>query len=314
MAAPPAGRGESYRLGLVLVASAGLLWSLGGLFFRMIDEATVWQIVAGRTFFLASSCALLLLWRHGRGAPATFRRMGRWGLVGACGIAIANTLFMFALEHTYVANAVFMLAAAPVLAAGLGWLLLREPVRPATAAAMAGVAAGLAAMVSGGLGTDRWLGDVLAAFTVMGFALAVVALRAGRFVEMLPCIVLGATMAALFATAMAFAGGEGLAMTPADLFWCAMMGIVQLTFGMALFVAGSKHVPAGELALLTLTETVFAPVWVWWFLGELPVAATFWGGGIVLAAIAANALTGLGRRPPPPATRSTDGYGGHPRP
>ena len=298
MATAPPRRGESYRLGLALVTSAGLLWSLGGLFFRMIDQATVWQVVAGRTFFLAACCLLFLAFRHGRALPGVFRRMGRWGLAGACGVAIANTLFMFALAHTYVANAVLMLAAAPLLAAGLGWLLLREPLRPATAAAMAGVVAGLATMVSGGLGTDRWLGDVLALAAVAGFALITVSLRAGRHVEMLPCIALGATMAALFATAMAAIGGEGLTFAPADLFWCAMMGIVQLTFGMMLFVAGSKHVPAGELALLTLTEAVFGPLWVWWFLGELPVPATFWGGAIVLAAIAANALTGLAHQPP----------------
>ena len=295
-------RPESYARGLVLVAAAGLFWSLGGLFFRMIDEAGVWRIVAWRTFFLATSMALLLCWRYRSETVAVFRGMGRWGLVAAVATAVANTLFMWSLEYTYVANTVLMLAAAPVLAAILGRVLLGERVRPATTVAMAGVCVGVAVMVSGGLGADRWIGDVLAVFMVLAFAVIVVAVRAGRDVEMLPCVVLGGSLACVFAAAMALLGGAGLAMTGGDLVWCAAMGVIQMTGGMALFVAGARHVPAGELALLSLTEVIFGPIWVWLLLDEIPVEATFWGGGIVFAAIAFNAVTGVRRkRPPPPA-------------
>ena len=295
---PP--RPENYARGLVLVAAAGMFWSLGGLFFRMIEAAEVWQIVAWRTFFLAASMAVLLGWRYGAETVSTFRKMGLWGLVAAVAMAAANTLFMWSLEHTYVANTVLMLAAAPVLSAVLGRILLRESIRPATAVAMAGVAVGVAVMVSGGLGTDRWIGDVLAVVMVVAFAVIVVAVRAGRDVEMLPCIVLGGSIACVFATAMALVEGHGLGVAGDDLFWCAMMGAVQMTCGMALFVAGAKHVPAGELALLSLTEVIFGPVWVWALLDEIPVEATFWGGGIVFAAIAFNAVTGIRRKHPPP--------------
>ncbi|MBC6439747.1 MAG: hypothetical protein GDA49_04915 [Rhodospirillales bacterium] len=57
---------------------------------------------------------------------------------------------------------------------------------------------------------------------------------------------------------------------------------------------------AGELALLSLPEIVFGPSWVWMILGEVPVEATFWGGGIVFAAIVMNALTGMRRKHPLP--------------
>ena len=294
------GRPESYARGIVLVAAAGLMWSLGGLFFRLIEDATVWQIVAYRTLFLSASMAVVVVWRYRAQTLAAFRRMGGWGIVGALGIGGANTLFMFSLEHTYVANTLLMLGASPILSAGIAWLLLRERVRPATMAAMAAVAAGVCVMVAGGLGTDRWLGDLLAVFTVTSFAFVVVAVRAGREADMLPCVVLGAFLAGCFATLMAFLGGEGLAVTAPDLFWCAMMGIVQMTGGMVLFVAGARHVPAAELALLSLTEVVAGPVWVWLAVGELPVEATFWGGAIVLAAMVANALTGMRRRHPLP--------------
>jgi DME family drug/metabolite transporter len=58
-------------------------------------------------------------------------------------------------------------------------------------------------------------------------------------------------------------------------------------------------VPSAELALLSMTEVLLGPLWVWLLLDESPSLATLAGGGILLAAIAGNALSGLRRRPVP---------------
>ena len=63
-------------------------------------------------------------------------------------------------------------------------------------------------------------------------------------------------------------------------------------------VAESRSLPAAELALLSLAEVVLGPVWVWLFLGETVGLNTLIGGGILLAAIAGNALSGIRRKPP----------------
>lgn len=293
-------RPEGYLRGVLLVGAAGLVWSLGGLFFRMVEEAGIWQVVAWRTGFLCLSMLVVVFWRYRGGALAAFMRMGRWGIVGAFGIGTANTIFMFSLQHTYVANTLLMLSASPIISALIAWFLLRERVRRATLVAMLAVAVGVAVMVSGGLGTDRWLGDVLALVTVTAFAFVVIAVRAGRNVDMMPCVALGGFIACCFATFMVAMQGESLAVSPNDLFWCAMMGVVQITGGMVLFIIGSKKLPAAELALLSLTEVICGPIWVWLAVGEVPVQATFWGGAIVLAAMVGNALSGMRRRHPLP--------------
>jgi drug/metabolite transporter, DME family len=291
---------EGYLRGVLLVGAAGLVWSLGGLFFRMVEEAGIWQVVAWRTGFLCVSMLAFVLWRYRGKTVAAFTRMGRWGIIGALGIGAANTVFMFSLQHTYVANTLLMLSASPILSALIAWVLLRERVRRATLIAMLAVAVGVAVMVSGGLGTDRWLGDVLALVTVTAFAFVVIAVRAGRNVDMMPCVALGGFLACCFSTAMVFVQGETLAVSTNDLFWCAMMGVVQITGGMVLFIIGSRNLPAAELALLSLTEVICGPIWVWLVIGELPVQATFWGGAIVLAAMVGNALSGMRRRHPLP--------------
>jgi len=72
---------------------------------------------------------------------------------------------------------------------------------------------------------------------------------------------------------------------------------------MALYTLGSRVIPAAELTLLSLVEVLLAPIWVWLVLGETASVSTFAGGGILLAAVVGNALSGKRRKPlAPPMT------------
>ncbi len=77
------------------------------------------------------------------------------------------------------------------------------------------------------------------------------------------------------------------------------MGVFQVGAGLAIYTIGSKVVPAAELALLSMTEVLLGPFWVWLFLGETAIVYTLIGGVILLLAIAGNALTGIRRKPVP---------------
>lgn len=76
------------------------------------------------------------------------------------------------------------------------------------------------------------------------------------------------------------------------------MGVVTLSGGMILYTLGSKVVPSAELALLSNTEVMLAPFWVWLLMGETASTGTFVGGAILLAAILFNALAGARRTVP----------------
>ena len=75
------------------------------------------------------------------------------------------------------------------------------------------------------------------------------------------------------------------------------LGVFQVGAGLILYTLGSKAVPSAELALLSMTEVIFGPFWVWLFLGETTGGYTLLGGIILLIAIASNALLGLRRKP-----------------
>ena len=62
---------------------------------------------------------------------------------------------IYAIQTTSVANAMFLFAAAPFLAAFLGWIILREQVRHATWLAMIIALAGIVVMVVDGISAGR---------------------------------------------------------------------------------------------------------------------------------------------------------------
>ena len=90
--------------------------------------------------------------------------------------------------------------------------------------------------------------------------------------------------------------GDGLDVPKRDIWIAFALGVFQVGAGLILYTLGSKVVPSAELALLSMTEVIFGPFWVWLFLGESAGGYTLFGGIILLIAIASNALSGLRRK------------------
>jgi drug/metabolite transporter (DMT)-like permease len=293
------GRDAAYAPGIGLVLTAGVFMSIGGIVVRLMDSATPWQIIGYRSIALGITLLVVLAARNRGSLIAAFRSAGLTGVVAGTCIATANICFIFSITHTTVANTLFMLSAAPFFAALLGRLLIGEVVRHATWVAMAVALVGVAVMVGEGVAVGGLFGNLAALGAAMGFAAFTVALRRGKAVDMLPAVCVGATVAMLASGAMALAGGDGLAITAYDLALCALLGVVQVGFGLIVFTLGSRHVPAAELALLSMTEVVLGPLWVWLGVGEVPSMLTVIGGAVLMTAIAGHALNGLRRRRPP---------------
>ena len=302
--AAPAGNASGhtdplYARGAVLVLLAGSFWSLGGLFVRLIDAADAWQIILYRSLALVASLLLLIALRSEGRIARAFARAGWNGLAAGAALAGGFIGFVLALNLTTVANATFMLGASPFLAALIGRWLLGEVVRPATWAAMAIAAAGVALMVGNGIALGTGLGNLVALATAVGFALFSVLLRRGRESDMLPCVChAGAVSAAVAALVigLGLAGSAGFAISEHDLTLCLLMGVVQLAAGLVCYTIGARHLPAAELLLLSMIELALAPIWVWIAVDEVPSGLTLAGGAVIMSAIAFQALSGARRR------------------
>lgn len=282
----------SSACGATLILLAGVGLSFGGLIVRNITVADDWQIVFYRSTTTALGLLILIALRDRRDFLRSFHRSGWAGFCASLSISAALVTFILSVNATSVANTLFVLAAAPFMAAVLGWLLLRERVDRATWVAMSVALAGVAIMVWHGVTGGSLYGNAMALLTALGFASFTVALRFGRQADMIPTVCIAGGISAAVAALVVMASGSGFSIPLAEIGLCALYGGL-VAIGLTIFTVGGRAVAAAVLALLSLTEVLLGPVWVWLFLGEVPHATTLIGGGALLAAIVGQAVASL---------------------
>ncbi|MCP4387029.1 MAG: DMT family transporter [Gammaproteobacteria bacterium] len=283
----------------MLVLLAGVFWSSMGIGIRLIEEANVWQILLYRSSALATFLFVIITLRSGSRPLMAIRKVGIAGAIGAAGLVIAFAGGIYALQTTSVANAMFLFASAPFLAALLGWIILRENVRKATWVAMLVAMVGIAIMVLNGISAGRLVGNISAIVSASGFAIFTIALRWGKLEDMMPAVFLAGVFALVTSALVCWFEGYSFTIPLNDIGIALALGVFQVGLGLTVFTIGSKVVPAAELALLSMTEVLLGPFWVWLFRGETADLYTLAGGVVLMLAIAGNALSGLRRKPIP---------------
>lgn len=291
--------GISYVSGVILVLMAGVFWSTMGVGIRLIEEANVWQILFYRSIALATFLFCIITFRSGYKPISAIRSAGIAGVIGGVGLVFAFSGGIYAIQTTTVANAMFLFAAAPFLAAIFGWIILREPVRKATWIAMVFAMIGIAIMVINGFAAGRMVGNLSALLSALGFAVFTIALRWGKLEDMLPAVFLAGVFAIITSAMVCEFGGYGFSVPHNDIAIALSMGYMQVGLGLVIYTIGSQVVPAAELTLLSMTEVLLGPLWVWIFMGETVSFYTMLGGIVLMLAIAGNALSGLRRKPVP---------------
>jgi drug/metabolite transporter (DMT)-like permease len=204
--------------------------------------------------------------------------------------------FMLALMTTTTANTLIVNSIGPLLTALLARAVLRDPIAPRTWAAIALAISGMLWMFASGYtgGEPRHLAGMLIALAVpLAAAVNFVTLKhAGRSVDLIPAVLLGA----VFSAALTLPFALPFTASVNDVLLLAMLGCLQLGLPCMLMVRASPHLSAPELSLLAMLEVVLGPLWAWLGAGEAPALATLAGGALVLAALLINELAALGLR------------------
>ena len=291
------------RRGLIFVFMAGVLWSTVGLGIRMIDEATVWQILLYRSISLSLFLAIVIYLRSRANLFKVVKAAGLPGCIAGLALVGAYSGGIYGIQSTSVANAMLLFASAPFMAAMLGWIFLRERVRKATWIAILFAIVGIGIMVQDKTqGGAELLGNLAALGSAFGFAVFTVALRWGRSGDMLPAVFLSGIFAIFITSTICSFNGLSFRISVNDTSISMGMGVFQVGAGLVLYTLGSKTLPAAELTLLSLAEVLLGPLWVYLFLNEVATLNTLLGGLVLLLAIAGNAISGARRKPPPITT------------
>lgn len=272
--------------------------SFVGLLMRLIESADGFQILTYRSITLAGMIAVMACLKR-KSSPLKFlRSLDRNDITMGLALSVAFTTYVFAMLNTSVASALFILSIAPLCAALMAWVWLGERPTKITLTAMGLAIIGVGLMVQDGAAQGRSLGNLYAFISAAAFALMLTLARRSRKTDVLGGTFMGGIFCIGIGMICALLLGTGLGVSHHDLWLSLFMGGFTIGIGVGFVTWGTPYVPAAEVSLLVLLESVLGPIWVWLFVNEAMSSSEIIGGIIVLTAIAGQAI--FGRRPSQP--------------
>ena len=277
---------SQHAKGLIITALGVLIISPDGLLTRLI-HVDHWTLIFWRTLFLSLGMWMITSFTYPNRAWQKYKSMGRGGTMMALIYSLGTISFITAITHTSVANTLIILSTTPLFAALIGWIFLREPIPLRTWIAILLVGVGIFVISSDSENQVSSLFGDLAAM-LGAFCLASGFVIVGRFpaISIFPVISTSGLFSALIILPLA----QPFSVTQVDMGYLLIMGVYMLPVGTALMYLGPKYIPAPEVGLMLLLESILGPVWVWLALGEQPGVRTFIGGAIILTTLAINTV------------------------
>jgi len=278
-----------YLLGVIIVLAGGAFLSTSGILLRIMDNADGWQIVFFRSLTFFFTILTILVFRYGKNTFAAYKAIGKQGLVASVLLGLGSTCYIFAMLNTTVANVVFIIGSAPLITALVAWVFLKEKVSPWSLVAMVAALVGIGLMFIDGLVSGGLFGNILALSMVFMFAFYLLILRAKNNIDMIPATGLSGLVTFAIASIMV----TDLNISHHDLLICIALGSFQFGLGFLFLTLGTRFIPAAEVALFALSESILNPIWVWIGVNEVPGKYTLYGSGIVLVAVIAYSMIAI---------------------
>ena len=263
-----------------------LCWSTSGLFIKWIDWhplviSCIRSAIAAVFMAAAGGKTMLAAANMRQGTPQIF---GVNTLIFAAFMSAATKiLYIAANKLTSPANAILLQHSAPVWAALVSSLFLRDRLSRTqwTAAAMAVCGAGV--FFFDGMGSGKLAGDGLALLAGFTFALSMTALRSLK--DSSPALALFCSHIISVLIGLSFVFIAPPEFTPKNLAAIFSLGIVQIGCASLLYAYAIRRLPAINTMLIAQLEPVLNPVWVFIFLGDIPTRYVLAGGAVIIASV-----------------------------
>jgi drug/metabolite transporter (DMT)-like permease len=214
---------------------------------------------------------------------------GNHGIIYILTFSLTNITFVVSIQNTNVANTLVMIAMAPMLSAILGAIFLKELPDKKTWIAIFVTFGAAVYIFYDSLKLGNFFGDILGLITALGLAIGAVTIRSARNKNLVPAAVVGKLIVALFALFFI----ESFTLTKSDQIIVPLMCIMCVAIPFVLVTIAPRFIPAAEVNLFFLLETIIGPIWVWLVIQEQPSIETIQGGAVIITAIAIHSFIKL---------------------
>ena len=214
---------------------------------------------------------------------------GYHGLIYIGTFSLTNITFVVSIQNTNVANTLVMIATAPMISAILGAIFLKEPPDKKTWISIIITFVAIIYIFFDSLKLGNFYGDILGFITAMGLAVGAVTIRSAKTKNLVPAAVVGKLFVAIFALFFI----ESFVLANKDLIIIPLMCILCVAIPFVLVTIAQRFIPAAEVNLFFLLETIIGPIWVWLIIKEQPSIETLYGGAIIIITIAIHSFLKL---------------------
>ena len=216
-------------------------------------------------------------------------KSGFHGIIYIFTFSITNITFVVSIQNTNVANTLVMIATAPMLSAILGSIFLKENADKKTWISIFITFLAIIYIFFDSLKLGNLYGDALGFITAIGLAVGAITIRSAKSKNLVPAAVVGKLFVALFALIFI----ETFDLVENDLIIVPIMCIMCVAIAFVLVTIAPRFIPAAEVNLFFLLETIIGPIWVWLFIKEQPSLETLIGGLVIIITIAFHSFLKL---------------------
>ena len=212
--------------------------------------------------------------------------IGYPGIFYVLSFSICNITFILSIQNTNVANTLVMVAMAPMISAILGSIFLKEIPDLKTWIAIIITLISVAYIFHDSIEMGKFYGDLFGLITAFGLACNAVIARYAKNRDLVPSAVIGKLCVAIFA----FFFVDTFALVEKDIIFVPLMCIMCVAIPFVLVTIAPRFIPAEEVNLFFLLETIIGPFWVWLVINEQPSIETIQGGTIIILTIAVHSF------------------------
>jgi drug/metabolite transporter (DMT)-like permease len=272
-----------------LLAFVAVIFITPDSLFIRLSSVDTWSLVFYRGIipFFTVLIGMLIIYR------LKFFKMlftsGYHGLIYIFTFSITNITFVVSIQNTNVANTLVMIAMAPMLSAILGAIFLKEMPGRKTWIAIAITFMAAVYIFYDSIQLGSIYGDILGFITALGLAVGAVTIRSAKKKNLVPAAVVGKLFVAIFA--MFFI--ESYVLAERDLFIVPLMCVMCVAIPFVMVTIAPRFIPAEEVNLFFLLETIIGPFWVWMVIKEQPSIETIQGGLVIILTIAIHSFLKL---------------------
>ena len=215
--------------------------------------------------------------------------IGYPGIFYVISFSICNITFIISIQNTNVANTLVMIAMAPMLSAILGSIFLKEVPDQKTWIAIIITLISVTYIFYDSMEMGNFYGDLFGLITAFGLACNAVIARYAKNRDLVPSAVIGKLCVAVFA----FFFVDSFSLEGTDLIIVPLMCVMCVAIPFVLVTIAPRFIPAEEVNLFFLLETIIGPFWVWMIIREQPSIETIQGGTVIILTIAIHSFLKL---------------------